>query len=167
MKLRNVIVFTLSLLILFAIGCQREVDKSVTSLHSVDGVAVQPEPNTGAVFIGDAGDKFGTDEYVLNTVIIKDDTLKINVSYSGGCKDHQFTLIASESFLESFPVQLPIFVAHNANGDTCEAYPTEDYHFDLTPIKTMYQEAYQQEAGTIILRLKDTQNVELIYEFTI
>ena len=111
MKLRNVIVFTLSLLILFAIGCQREVDKSVTSLHSVDGVAVQPEPNTGAVFIGDAGDKFGTDEYVLNTVMIKDDTLKINVSYSGGCKDHQFTLIASESFLESFPVQLPIFVA--------------------------------------------------------
>ena len=167
MKLRNVIVFTLSLLILFAIGCQREVDKSVTSLHSVDGVAVQPELNTGAVFIGDAGDKFGTDEYVLNTVMIKDDTLKINVSYSGGCKDHQFTLIASESFLESFPVQLPIFVAHNANGDTCEAYPTEDYHFDLTPIKTMYQEAYQQEAGTIILRLKDTQNVELIYEFTI
>ena len=63
-------------------------------------------------------------------------------------------------------MQLPIFVAHNANGDTCEAYPTEDYHFDLTPIKTMYQEAYQQEAGTIILRLKDTQNVELIYEFT-
>ena len=167
MKLRNVIVFTLSLLILFAIGCQREVDKSVTSLHSVDGVAVQPELNTGAVFIGDAGDKFGTDEYALNTAIIKDDTLKINVSYSGGCKDHQFTLIASESFLESFPVQLPIFVAHNANGDTCEAYPTEDYHFDLTPIKTMYQEAYQQEAGTIILRLKDTQNVELIYEFTI
>ena len=86
MKLRNVIVFTLSLLILFAIGCQREVDRSVTVLHSDDGVAVQPEPNTGAVFIGDAGDKFGTDEYTLNTAIIKDDTLKLNISYSGGCK---------------------------------------------------------------------------------
>ena len=166
MRLINVIVFTLSLLILFAIGCQREVDKSVTSLHSVDDVAVEPEPNTGAVFISDAGDKFGTDEYTLNTAIIKDDTLKLNVSYSGGCKNHEFTLIASESFLESFPVQLPIFVAHNANGDTCEAYPTEDYHFDLTPIKTMYQEAYQQEAGTIILRLKDAPNGELVYEFT-
>ena len=165
MKLRNTIVFTLSLLTFFIIGCQREVDKSVTSLHSVDGVAVQPEPNTGAVFIGDAGDKFGTDEYTLNSAIIDGDILKVSLSYSGGCKAHQFTLVASESFLESFPVQLPIYIAHNAKGDTCEAYPTEDYNFDLTPIKNMYQKAYQQEAGTIILRLKDAPDGELVYKF--
>ena len=36
-------------------------------------------------------------------------------------------------------------LAHNANGDACEAWLTEDYNFDLTPIKTMYQEGYRQK----------------------
>ena len=108
----------------------------------------------------------GTDEYALNSAAITDDTLNISVSYSGGCEDHQFTLVVSDTFLESFPVQLHASLTHNANGDTCEAYPTENYRFDLTPIKTMYQETYRQEAGTIILRLKDAPDGELIYEFT-
>ena len=61
---------------------------------------------------------------------------------------------------------LHITLAHNANGDLCRAWLTEDYHFDLTPIKTMYQKAYRQAAGTIILRLKDAPDGKLIYEFS-
>ena len=133
---------------------------------SVDDVNPDEIFYTGTVFIGDAGNRFGTDEYALNSATITDDTLNISVSYSGGCKDHQFTLVVSNTFLESFPVQLHASIAHNANGDTCEAYPTEDYRFDLTSIKTMYQEAYRQEAGTIVLRIKDAPDAELVYEFT-
>lgn len=167
---RNTVRFILSLLILFTTGCQLqnqmkgEPDDTLISI-SVDDIKPVDTPYSGTVFIGDAGDKFGTDEYTLNTAVIEGDTLKLNVSYSGGCETHQFTLIASKSFLESPSVQLHVSLAHNANGDPCEAYPTEDYHFDLTPIKTMYQHAYRQEAGTIILRLKDAPNVELVYEF--
>ena len=162
---KNVTGFLLSLFIFFAIGCQQDLSKDVTSLHSVDGVAVEEEPYTGAVFIGDAGDKFGNDSFVLNDATVTDDTLLINVSYSGGCKNHQFTLVASDSFLESLPVQLSAYIIHNANGDTCEAWPTEDYRFNLTPIKTLYQNAYRQKAGTIVLRLKDAPDGELVYEF--
>ena len=133
---------------------------------SVDDVSPGEIFYTGAVFIGDAGDRFGTDEYALNSATITDDTLNISVSYSGGCEDHQFTLVVSDTFLESHPVQLQASIAHNANGDPCEAYPTDNYRFDLTPIKTMYQNAYRQEAGTIVLRLKDAPEGELIYEFT-
>ena len=133
---------------------------------SVDDVNPDEIFYTGTVFIGDAGDRFGTDEYALNSATITDDTLNISVSYSGGCKYHQFTLVASDTFLESHPVQLQASIAHNANGDTCEAYPTENYRFDLTSIKTMYQNAYRQEAGIIVLRLKDAPEGELIYEFT-
>ena len=170
MRLKNVIVYALSVSI-FIIGCQQLDEQMKTGLDdatsiSVDDVNPDETVYTGTVFIGDAGDKFGTDEYTLNSATITDDTLNISVSYSGGCKDHQFTLVASDTFLESFPVQLHAFIAHNANGDTCEAYPTENYRFNLTPIKTMYQEAYRQEAGTIILRLKDAPDGELVYEFT-
>ena len=172
MKLKNTIGFTLVLLSLLALGCQRSQDQKImqpddtlTSV-SVDDASQDDIIYQGAVFTGDAGDQFGTDEYELNSATITDDTLNISVSYSGGCKEHEFTLVASEAFLESFPVQLPVSIAHNANGDTCEAYPTSNYRFDLTPIKKMYQKAYQQEAGTIILRLKDALDGELVYEFT-
>ena len=172
MKLKNTIGFTLSLLSLLALGCQRNQDQKIMqpddTLISVsrDDARQDDIIYQGAVFIGDAGNRFGTDEYALNSATITDDTLNISVSYSGGCKEHEFTLVASDAFLESFPVQLHVSIAHNANGDTCEAYPTENYRFDLTPIKTMYQEAYRQEAGTIILRLKDAPDGELVYEFT-
>lgn len=172
MKLYYAIGLFLSLLILLTMGCQRlqnqmkaEPDDTPVSV-SVDDVNPDEIIYTGEVFIGDAGDRFGTDEFALNSATITDDILTVSVSYSGGCEAHQFTLIASDTFLESFPVQLHVYIAHNANGDTCEAYPTEKYQFDLTPIKTMYQEAYRQQAGTIILRLNDAPNTDLVYEFT-
>ena len=168
-KLKNVIVYVLSVSI-FIIGCQQLDNQMKTELDdpvsvSVDDVNPDEIFYAGTVSIGDAGDRSGTDEYTLNSATITEDTLNISVSYSGGCEVHQFTLVVSETFLESFPVQLHVSLAHNANGDTCEAYPTENYRFDLTPIKAMYQEAYRQEAGTIILRLKDAPEGELIYEF--
>lgn len=172
MKVSNTIGLFLSLLFFLAIGCQQLQNQikvepdDATIFVSINDVKQNEAPYLGKVFIGDVTEKFGTNEYVLNVATIIDDTLNINVSYSGRCEDHQFTLVASDSFLESFPVQLPVSLAHNANGDTCETWLTEDYHFDLTPIKTMYQEAYRQEAGTIILRLKNAPNVELVYEFT-
>ena len=170
MKVKNVVIYTLSVLI-FAIGCQQLNDQMKTGPDdtvSVSADDVNPDEIVyiGNVFIGDAGDRFGTDEYALNSATITEDTLNISVSYSGGCEDHQFTLFTSGTFLESFPVQLHATIAHDANGDPCEAYPTENYRFDLTPIKKMYQNAYRQEAGTIILHLKDAPDGELIYEFT-
>ena len=86
---------------------------------------------------------------------------------AGGCETHEFTLIASDAFMESDPVQLGISIVHNANLDFCERWVEEVYHFDLMPIKTMYQEAYQQEAGTVVLNLEGVpEDVDaLIYKF--
>lgn len=171
MKINNTFGLFLGLLVLFIIGCQQiqnqmKTDPDDTTVSvSVDDDIPDIEPSVGKVFIGDADGRFGTDKYTLNSASINEDTLTINVSYGGGCEIHEMTLVASDTFLESFPVQLHVSLAHNANGDACEAWLTEDHNFDLTPIKTMYQKAYQQEAGTIILRLKDAPNVELVYEF--
>jgi hypothetical protein len=171
MKLKSAIGFALGLSILFAMGCERTLNEI---LMKSDDIALPDvtidskpgeKPDSGTVLIGGTGEMFGTDRYVLNVATVTDDILTLNVSYGGGCQTHQLTLVASESFMESFPVQLRIFLAHNANDDLCRAWLTEDYRFDLTPIKTMYQESYQQKAGTIVLRLKDAPNSELVYEF--
>ena len=141
-----------------------DTDNSIISISKDD---VSPsEVNTGRVVITDATGNWGTDDFVLRAATITDDTLRLTVSYSGGCEPHEFTLVTSGAFLESSPVQLAISVAHNANDDPCEAYPTEHYYFDLTRIKALYQQAYQQEAGTIILLLENAPNGQLVYQFT-
>ena len=154
----NVFIALLTLCTLFlAIGCDRiesqfmdKTDEATDDSTTV--IAANPEA-------------WGTDAYVINAATIEADTLHINVSYSGGCETHAFTLVAEPRFLESFPVQLHVSLAHNANGDTCEELITEDHVFDLTAIKEVYQKAYRTDEGTIILRLKGAPPGELAYEF--
>lgn len=120
----------------------------------------------GEVVISSAADEWGTDAYTINAATVKDGTLTVNVSYNGGNREtHAFTLVAEPMFMESFPVQLRVSLAHNANGDTGTDALTEDYRFDLTPIKTVYQESYRATAGTIVLRLKDAPPGDLFYDF--
>ena len=170
MKLISTIRFALSLIIFFVIGCQ-QVQNQITDKPDDTDVSVSPDDvapdkiKMGTVVIADAAEEWGVDEYVLNSVTIRDNTLEINVSYGGGCEKHQFTLVASGAFLESFPVQLSVSLAHNANNDPCEAWLTDDYHFDLSAIKTLYQAAYQQKDGTIILLLQGAPDGQLVYEF--
>ena len=112
--------------------------------------------------------------YELSSAEITDDTLRISVSYGGGCEEHEFTLIASNTFMESDPVQLNISIVHNANLDPCERWVSEAYYFDLTPIKNMYLQNYplvpdapDPEPAAIALKftgsLKDT--LDLLYRF--
>ena len=170
MKPIQAIALCFASLFLLTVGCEHvqnsmKADPNDTTVSiSADDVDPVDIPLTGTVVIGEADDSFGNDDFALNSAMIDGDTLEISVSYSGGCEAHKFTLIVSDQFLESFPVQLNVSLAHNAMGDTCEAYPTENYNFDLTPIKTMYQNAYRQDTGTIVLNLKDSPQ-ELRYTF--
>ena len=125
------------------------------------------EPSPSFVLI-DVGEKtgLGTDPFTLNAAVLAEDTLQVSVSYSGGCRDHIFVLDASGPFLETDPVQLWLDIAHDANSDPCEAWLTEDVSFLLDPLKVRYLEAYQQNAGTIVLQLEGLDD-GLTYEFTI
>ncbi len=111
----------------------------------------------------DAAEEWGADRFQLSAASITGDTLAVTVSYSGGCQVHQFTLVASDSFLESDPVQLEVALAHNANGDLCRAWLTEDLLFSLVPIKERFQSQYQ-DSGRVVLLLEDAPG-ELLYEF--
>ena len=134
-------------------------------MDKTDEVSADDIGKIGNTVIASTPEASVTDEYVINAATVEDGTLRVNVSYSGGCETHQFTLVAEERFMESFPVQLRVSLAHNAKGDTCQEPLTEVYLFDLTPIKEMYQKGYQTDTGTIVLRLKGAPPSELAYEF--
>ena len=161
MSTKNIFIASLTLLtLLFPIGCDR-IENAIDKRDEAG--------NIGNVVFSSTPDAWGTDAYTINFANLQGDTLTVNVSYSGGCETHEVTLVADERFLESSPVGLRISLAHNANGDTCEAWITEDYHFDLTPLKEVYQEAYRTETGAIYLfwanRSTEEPPFDVYYEF--
>ena len=124
------------------------------------------DPEGSRVVVAGDDAMLGDDDYVLNNATITGDTLTTSVSYGGGCETHVFTLVLSASFIDASPVQLPVFLRHEANGDPCEAWLTQTYTFDLALVRTRYREAYGPGAGRITLKLDGVPADSLVYEFT-
>lgn len=101
-----------------------------------------------------------------NTVDVVDaelvgDLLTVTVQHGGGCEEWTYTLCwPDQLFLESNPVQVNLEVlATTPQPDMCDAFLTESFEQDLTPLKEAWQDAYQQESGTITVHIED-QTVE-------
>ena len=135
------------------------------SVGGMDGRAPAPS-QAGRVVVAGADAGLGDDDFVLNSATITGDTLAISASYSGGCRTHVFTLVIAASFRESSPVRLPAVLRHDANGDACEAWPTESYTFDLALVRARYREVYGPGAGRVALQLDGVPGESLVYEFT-
>lgn len=86
---------------------------------------------------------------------VSGDSLDVTVAYSGGCMEHRFALCwPDQSFMESEPVQVRLEVFHDDPGDDCEAYPSEQVSFDLTPLRDAWRSAYGAQSGSIIVHLE-------------
>ncbi|MGC6419117.1 MAG: hypothetical protein ACON3Z_18465 [Bradymonadia bacterium] len=103
------------------------------------------------------------DGFQYDAVRIDGDTLLLSVSYSGGCETHIFGGCFG-SFLESSPVQVPVTISHDANGDICEAIVSEVIELDLMPLQEAYRAAYGVEEGQMFLNL-DGYDGRIVYEF--
>jgi len=86
-------------------------------------------------------------------VSVVGDSLSVSVRYGGGCANHAFVLLAGTAWMESYPVQLRLRVAHDAKGDPCDALFTRELRFDLTPIRAAYRKSYQANTGAVVLHL--------------
>ena len=126
--------------------------------------AMEPDIRDANVVVGDGRD-WGDDPYVVNSAAIDGHRLTLEVSYAGGCRSHAFTLVISTSFMESDPVQLAAVLAHDANGDSCEAWLTESHVFDLALVRTRYRQFYGPGPGRVVLQIEGVSGEQLIYEF--
>lgn len=120
-------------------------------------------PDNNVVLAG-SGD-WGDDHYVANSASVDGHGLTVEVSYAGGCRRHIFTVVISESFMESDPVQLAAELVHEANGDNCERWVTDTRVFDLDLVRARYQQFYGPGPGTVVLRVEGLPEGDLVYEF--
>ena len=59
------------------------------------------------------------DEFYLEDVIVEDNILKLNVSYSGGCKKHQFSLVEKKNLQRAKNIyEVHLQLIHNSNKIT-------------------------------------------------
>ena len=104
--------------------------------------------------------KFMESDYVdIESVILKDNTLFIAVSYSGGCEEHDFELIGNPLIMKSLPPKRTIQLYHNANGDSCRSLLNEILEIDITDL------AYDQTEGSEIILVLEGWAEEINYIF--
>jgi hypothetical protein len=83
---------------------------------------------------------YDAQDFYLEDVSIEDSILKLNVSYSGGCKKHQFLLVERKNFKRAKNIyEVHLQLLHNSNQDTCKKIVTEFLFFNLLPLKTELQ----------------------------
>lgn len=104
------------------------------------------ENGASAVVIVDVPpDSLQLDGFTLHGIAMNGDKLSLDISHSGGCKEHFYTLFMSPSaFLKSFPAQANLYLRHNGNGDLCEALLRPKLSFDLRAVAELYQKLYQR-----------------------
>lgn len=104
------------------------------------------------------------DALFVSSVVLDGDSLAVEVSYSGGCADHQFGLCWDAAFLESEPVQVHTFISHESHDDKCQAVPSEQLTFDLVPLRDAWHASYGAGPGEITMHI-DGWSESIAYTF--
>jgi hypothetical protein len=99
------------------------------------------------------------DAISIDSVHIDGDTLIANVTHGGGCRTHDYKLVVGTAWMESFPVQAPGRMSHDAHGDLCKALIRRELRISLTPIADAYRMTYNREHGTVSLVLKGSSSL--------
>lgn len=71
------------------------------------------------------------DSFKINSAKRINDILEISISYSGGCKQHNFEVLWDGVVYTDPPCYMNLLIIHNANNDNCEALITETISIDL------------------------------------
>ena len=142
-----------------AAGCMLMAVVGGTACSS-DPVAYVTPDEIGMVSVVPSADlsRYARDLLTVDSARAREDHLHVFVSYGGGCADHDFAAVAHTGWMESEPVQLGLFIAHDAHGDPCRALLHSELTFDLDPVRRAYQAAYRTPTGRIILRISAGQN---------
>lgn len=112
----------------------------------------EPKSGVSAVQLGAEMSGYRFDPATIDSAHVVGDILHLHLSY-GGCGTHAVALLQTGPFMESFPVQVPLSLAHDANGEACRMLVRSQERFDLTALKESYRKAYGS-GGTILLQVR-------------
>lgn len=100
-----------------------------------------------------------SDPFSISNVLVKENKLFIDVTYAGGCENHQFQLIGSSILTKSLPPIRSIQLVHHANGDNCKMNLTKRIEVDIKEL------SYKKEVGSKILFNLNGWETQIIYTY--
>lgn len=117
----------LSLIIFVSCSKENPDDKDMVS-SCADAIEVSLQNSD---YSGLESHKFG-----IIDIKIDNDCLIMDITYGGGCVEHDFNLLANAKVDKSRTVPTrKLSLIHNANDDNCEAILGKQLVFDLLPIR--------------------------------
>ena len=139
-------IFSFLVALLFIFGCKNSketVKRDLSSITEVKQISVDK------TFTPDIKKQIN---YTIQNVSISGDIINIDVSYSGGCKEHSFQLTTNGLYAKSNLPKINLYLSHNNNEDMCKKMIEETIHFDIKQIQT--------QSKSIIILLNNHQNQE-------
>ena len=92
------------------------------------------------------------DGYQLGEAMsIEANTLRVSVSYGGGCEEHEFAACWNGEIANSAPPSLTLTLAHDAHDDLCDAFVTRDLFIDLADLPVGFASPARASERTIKL----------------
>ena len=85
--------------------------------------------------------------------------LHLNVSYSGGCKNHDFKIIGNSLISKSLPPIRSVKLIHYANDDKCKKLVLDNLIIDISEL------AYKKESGSEISLQLEGVKERLLFTF--
>ncbi len=146
-------------IVLISCGTNKNAETSVKTPVKNDTMPITMDIVKVTAEIGKINDHAPSDPITIDTIEIRRNIMYIDVTYSGGCEEHDFKVIGSNAIAKSMPAIRSVQLIHNANGDSCRALKKvklEVYIEDL---------AEQQVAGSKIYLTVDGWKGKLLYEF--
>lgn len=166
------------LLLVLCVGCSHHEDDRTSSQTVTDtdfdfanvGVSpfdAGPETANPLNMQVDVSGKFSRafDSFDIEATALHGDLLKLVVTYGGGCETHRFVVWTDNSFSQSQPPMIKLLVAHDSNGDTCEALIQRALWIDLLPIKTAFVKAYPDSTSGIVVVELENNGSSVQYKF--
>ena len=95
----------------------------------------------------------------ISKVEITGDILSINVSYSGGCAEHEFKLYFNGMYMKSLPPKVNLMLFHDNKGDSCRSIVEKTLKFDLKNIREK-----GKTTGEIMVKVSGMENA-LSYKY--
>ena len=142
-------------LVLISLFALNSCSDDIVSTESPDDALIRP-----ILFLSGTSNfnTIDTDEISIQNVQIVNDVLIIDATYPGGCDIHSTALFSRTGFLETSPVQLSMKLIHHSYTDTCSNIISEKFYFDLKSVATLYNLAYRDDSGTVLLNILDSDS---------
>ncbi len=92
-------------------------------------------------------------DFTIQKMSIEKDIATLLVTYSGGCKPHNFSAHFNGTYLKSMPPRATVFLNHQNNGDNCRSIVKDTLYINLTEVRY-----YKDKEGTVVVGFNGTSS---------